>query len=123
MAEHRILLVEDNEDVAASMADLLELGGYAVTRATDGAEALALLRGGLNPCLIVLDLFMPGMSGVEVRRVQRTEATIASIPVIVVSGVADMMREIQTIGVARCFRKPVDMEELLGVVTELCPAA
>jgi len=33
------------------------------------------------------------------------------------------MREIQTIGVARCFRKPVDMEELLGVVTELCPAA
>ena len=75
----------------------------------DGSEALALLRGGLNSCLIVLDLFMPGMSGVELRCVQRAEATIASIPVV--------------IAVARCFRKPVDMEELLGVVTELCPAA
>jgi len=119
MPEHRILLVEDNDDVAAAMADLLEVGGYTVTRAMDGSEALALPRGGLNPCLIVLDLFIPGMSGVEFRRVQRAEATIASIPVVVVSGVADMAREIQTMGVARCFRKPVDMEELLGVVTEL----
>jgi CheY-like chemotaxis protein len=123
MAQHRILLVEDTDDVGDAMADLLEGEGYPVTRARDGVEALALLRRNLDPCLIVLDLFMPGMSGVEFRRIQRADPTIADVPVIVVSGVANMVTEMAAMGILRCFRKPVDFGELLGVVTELCPAA
>ena len=123
MSEHRILLVEDTDDVGDAMADILEAKGYAVARARNGAEALAALRRDETPCLIVLDLFMPGMSGVEFRRIQRADPTIAGIPVIVVSGVAGMVREMESMGVVRCFRKPVDLGELLGVVTELCPAA
>ena len=123
MAEHRILLVEDDNDIAEAMAVLLEAEGYRVARAADGEEALRVLREGLRPCLIVLDLFMPRMDGVEFRRVQRSDPAISHVPVVVVSGVASMVQEIQAMGVARCFRKPVDVDELLGVVTELCPAA
>jgi len=119
VTERRILLVEDDEDIAGAMAAILEEEGYCVVHASDGEEALRVLREGLSPCLIVLDLFMPGMSGIEFRRVQRTDPTITDIPVIVVSGVSDMLKDIQAMGVARCFRKPVDVPALLGAVTEL----
>jgi len=118
----RILLVEDDDDIADAMSVLLEAEGYAVVRVAEGEAALRALREGLGPCLIVLDLFMPGMSGIEFRRVQRAEKAIAGIPVIVVSGVANMMKEIQKMGVARCFTKPVDVPALLDAVTELCAA-
>ena len=65
---------------------------------------------------------LPGMDGVEFRRVQQTDPAIAQVPVIVVSGVADMMRDIQSMGIACCFRKPVDLDALLGAVNEFCPA-
>src|SRR5690242_21942716 len=105
MAEHRILLVEDDDAIAEAMTVLLEADGYRLIRASDGEEALRALRAGLGPCLILLDLFMPRMDGVEFRRVQRSESAISQIPVIVVSGVAKMMHEILSLGVARCFAK------------------
>jgi len=120
---HQILLVEDDADIAGAMAAILEDEGYCVVHATDGEEALRALREGLSPCLIVLDLFMPGMSGIEFRRIQQHDPSTAQVPVIVVSGVADMRKEIQAMGVARCFRKPVDVAALLGAVNELCPPA
>ena len=121
-AQRRILLVEDDDDIAGAMAAILEDEGYCVTHASDGEEALRALHEGLNPCLIVLDLFMPGMSGIEFRRVQQRDPSISQVPVIVVSGVANMRKEIQSMGVARCFTKPVDVPALLGAVTELCVA-
>ena len=120
--EHRILLVEDDEDIAGAMTDLLEGEGYPVTHVSDGEEALHALHQGLNPCLIVLDLFMPGMSGIEFRRVQRSDPSISQVPVIVVSGVANMAKETRSMDVARCFTKPVDVPALLGAVNELCVA-
>ena len=60
-AQRRILLVEDDADVAGAMAAILEEEGYCVVHASDGTEALRALREGPNPCLIVLDVFMPGM--------------------------------------------------------------
>jgi len=122
MTERRILLVEDDADIMGAMAAILEDEGYCVVHASDGEEALRALREGLRPCLIVLDLFMPGMSGIEFRRVQGRDPSIAAVPVIVVSGVANMVKEIQSMGVARCFTKPVDVPVLLGAVTELCVA-
>jgi len=122
MTERRILLVEDDADIMGAMAAILEDEGYCVVHASDGEEALRALREGLRPCVIVLDLFMPGMSGIEFRRVQGSDPSIAQVPVIVVSGVANMRKEIQSMGVARCFTKPVDVPALLGAVTELCVA-
>src|SRR5512140_1028000 len=66
----QILLVEDDPDGRACMSALLELEGYTVVTAVDGAEALERLRNGLQPGLIVLDLMMPGMDGFQFRREQ-----------------------------------------------------
>jgi CheY-like chemotaxis protein len=118
-----ILLVEDNIDLATAMAEILEIEGYTVTCSMNGAEGLAALRAGFHPAVIILDLMMPVMDGIEFRRHQQLDAAIASIPVVVVSGVGHMMDEIRATGVARCFRKPIDIDELLGVVTQLCRAA
>ena len=120
MSDHRLLLVEDDDDVAGAAAAILESEGYTVTRATDGEDALRALRAGLGPCAIVLDLMMPGMNGIEFRRVQLGDPNIADVPVVVVSGVENMIPEIRAMHVARCFRKPVDWDQLLGVVNSIC---
>jgi len=72
MAERTVLLVDDNEDAREAVAYLLKtMGG--VDRAVwvdDGLAALRELRAGLRPCLIVLDLYTPGMGGQEFRAEQ-----------------------------------------------------
>jgi CheY-like chemotaxis protein len=123
MAGQQILLVEDDDDAADAMAAVLQSNGYAIVRATDGEEALRALRAGVRPCVILLDLFMTGMDGVEFRRVQCADPRIGDIPVVVVSGIANMLANVDRLGVVRCFQKPVDIDELLGVVNELCLGA
>ena len=105
------------------MAAVLECEGYSTVRATDGEGALRALRAGLRPCLILLDLFMTGMDGLEFRRLQSADPSIADIPVVVVSGVANMLANVDRLGVLRCFQKPVDLDDLLGVVNEVCSGA
>ena len=67
----RILVVDDEETIRLTLATLLQRRGYTVTVATDGAEALALIeRQSFD--LLLLDLIMPGQSGLEVARHART---------------------------------------------------
>ena len=88
MAYKRILLVEDDADIRLQVVLALELEGYEVVQASNGKEALALLRSsspeGL-PCCIILDLMMPVMDGWEFRRRQREDPALASVPVVVLS--------------------------------------
>jgi len=120
---HLILVVEDDADIAEAMVAILEGEGYAVVHASDGEEALRVLRDGLRPSLIVLDLLMPRMDGLQFRRVQQSDPNISRVPVVVVSGVAYMVNEIRSMGVARWFQKPVDVDALIGAVSDLCAAA
>src|SRR4030095_10174329 len=87
---HRILLGEDHGDEREATTCGFELGGAKVTPAGDGGEALDALRNGPRPCVIVLDLDMPGMDGREFRRRQLLWPQMASIPVILVSGHSDL---------------------------------
>jgi CheY-like chemotaxis protein len=84
-----ILVVDDNADVRASLGLLLGMLGYHVEKAADGAEALRYLRTHPRPCLIVLDLRMPGMDGWQFRQAQLRDADLAEIPVVVSSGEAE----------------------------------
>ncbi len=61
----RVLVVEDEDDLRDSLAELLEEEGYEVAQAHDGREALDLLAGIERPCWVLLDLFMPRMDGFE----------------------------------------------------------
>ena len=109
-----LLLIEDDPDVSVTLAGLLAGFGYTVNHARDGQKALALLRSGERPRLILLDLMMPNMDGYRFRTAQLEEPELAGIPTIVIT--ADGRANKDKLGVAACFRKPFDVEALLNEI-------
>ena len=115
-----ILVVEDDENSRLMMVTLLDLKGYSVVTAANGAEALRVARQ-QRPCLILLDLIMPVMDGVEFRAAQLADAALSSIPVVCVSGrynAADLAREI---GAVALLEKPITVDSLLDAVRQHYP--
>ena len=84
VARARVLLVEDEADIRELIRYCLEQGGFEVEEAGDGAEALEKLHV-FAPNLIVLDLMLPGMLGVEVCQRLRARVSTAHLPILVVS--------------------------------------
>lgn len=115
-ARNVVLAVDDDYDVLLALQDVLEMEGYRVIPARSGQEALDLLRRGLRPAVILLDLMMPDVSGWEFRHQQQADRALADIPVVVVSGQGLSSREVATLGVAGYLKKPVDLEQLLSMV-------
>lgn len=84
----RILLVDDSKLQRIANMRILTKAGYDVSLAADGEEAIALVSQ-QRPDLIVLDLLLPRMSGVDLLRVLKQAADTASIPVVVLSGLSE----------------------------------
>ena len=83
--KYRILLVDDNEDASVSMAELLQLCGYEVRTAANGAEALR-LAAEFEPQLVLSDIGLPGMNGYELAQALRQEAGGRRIALAAVTG-------------------------------------
>jgi len=83
-----ILLVEDDDAVRSSLAECLELEGWVVQMAADGAEALAWLREGHLPRVVILDLVMPRMNGEDLMREIRGDSGTRDLPVVLMTGAA-----------------------------------
>lgn len=112
-----ILVVDDDCDVRLALVALLRAEGFTVTEAPDGREALRILRtSGEAFGLVVLDLMMPVMNGWQFRREQQEDPALASIPVLVLSAGANVGEVAASIGAAGYIKKPINLEELLGVV-------
>jgi DNA-binding NtrC family response regulator len=109
---HRVLVVDDAEGIRTYLANLLELSGYQVDSAEDGKRALALLDGGAAPDVVVLDVMMPGIDGIETLR--RIRARHGSVPVIMLSvvGKASTIVEAMQLGASDYINKPFEEEEL-----------
>jgi CheY-like chemotaxis protein len=114
-----VFIVEDDVDTREMLGRFLELEGFNVETAANGRQALDRLEAGAAPSVIVLDLMMPVMDGWQFRREQIRRASLAKIPVIVVSAAGrDRLGQID----ANAFlSKPVDLEELLARIDEYCP--
>jgi CheY-like chemotaxis protein len=112
-------MIEDDFDIRTTLADILIDEGYEVECAGDGAEALSVLHAGRRPSLIILDLWMPRMGGLEFRAAQLAEAELADIPVVVVTAGGVAPRETAALGLAYVLRKPIDVDVLLRVVRRL----
>jgi len=119
-----VLVVDDDEDSCAFLAVILGMLGFKVLPATDGEEALAVARHH-RPCLILLDLMMPGMDGFSFREAQLQSAEIADIPVILVSAFPDQSQIQRRLGPMRAVPKPVEIDQLITQVLTICepPAA
>lgn len=111
-----LLVIDDDHDILLSLQDALEAEGYRVITAASGREALEYLRQGLRPDLILLDLMMPEVSGWAFLARQRGDASLASIPVVVISGQGLSAHQVAQLGVAAYLPKPVDLDMLLDTV-------
>ena len=116
----RVLVVDDEQDCRTMLTALLEFEGFAVTTAANGREALAAARKH-HPCVILLDLMMPGMTGEQFRAVQMQDSVLRDIPVVVVSACYDAARIAEHLH-AGFVSKPFDAERLLELVEEQCHA-
>lgn len=121
--KHAVLLVEDNADVCEALMTLLETHGYDVVCARDGQDALDELERGLRPCLILLDMMMPRVSGEEFRARQQANPAWRDLPIALYTGDGRAREKAARLGVRSWFVKPLDVERLLQVVAMHCTAA
>ena len=120
-AKH-ILVIEDAIDIQQLLADLLELEGYEVSKASNGQQAIEGLRSENLPDLIILDLMMPVMDGYQFRIQQLADDRISNIPVIVMSATRDLANISQRITATDYLSKPVDLTDLLKTIESHCPS-
>lgn len=112
----RILLVEDDADLRESLCKVLEESGYEVDGVRNGREALEYLRREQPPCVVLLDLMMPVMTGWEFRDAQRGDPALSDIPVVILTADGRAQSKADSLGVGKFLRKPLQLEELLGTV-------
>jgi two-component system phosphate regulon response regulator PhoB len=84
MAQKRILLIEDEKDIAELVRHYLSLEGYAVSRAATGEDGLRLARAD-RPSLVLLDLMLPGVDGLEVCRALKRDRATETIPIVMLT--------------------------------------
>jgi CheY-like chemotaxis protein len=110
-----VLVVEDDPDLRDSLVTLVEGEGFQVLEAGNGAEALALLEATPDaPALVLLDMLMPVMDGVEFLRRKALRAGAAAIPVVVLSGARDVEgRGAWTRDVRAVLPKPTSADNLV----------
>ena len=115
----RILIVDDDASIRSLLTRYVASDSRLTPiEASNGAEALKVLRGHRDVAAIVLDLRMPVMDGWAFRREQRADPALSHIPVIVVSG-ADTQR-FHELDAAATFEKPVPLAKLLGAIQRVC---
>ncbi|HSV09073.1 MAG TPA: response regulator [Candidatus Binatus sp.] len=117
-----ILVVEDDTDLRDAMLELLRGFGRGAIGVANGEQALSILRSGLLPSVILLDLMMPGMDGWTFRREQMRDGRFARIPVIVLSAHPDPRRGGNLQG-TNVLPKPLNFDRLLELLTRLSPSA
>ena len=114
-----VLVVDDDIDILDGLSELLKLAGFEVVTARNGVEALARARA-RRPCMVLLDLMMPVMSGQEFRAEQTADPDISTVPVIVVTAARPSRTELAKLAAQECLLKPVDTERLLDAVRRNC---
>ena len=113
----RILVVDDERSVRMMLETALRAQGYRVQSAANGREALQILRKGLRPSAIILDLMMPVMDGWDFRGEQLRDPALKDIPVVVVTATGFSPETIRTqFGKVGLLPKPVPYLELLDML-------
>ena len=110
-----VLIVDDDQDGREALTEFLQIQGFAVLAAANGQEALELLKVE-NPCVVLLDLMMPVISGWEFLRHRKAQPELSRIPVIVTSAVIDRAESAHAEGADEVLLKPVDTERLVKLV-------
>lgn len=112
-------MVDDERDVRQLLSTYLNLHGFAVVTASNGREALTRLAE-CEPCVILLDLMMPVMDGVEFRRQQQQDPRWSRIPVVCLSAKHDAHSLSAALQMDACVSKPFDIDYVTDLVRQHC---
>jgi DNA-binding response OmpR family regulator len=110
-----VLVVEDDAGIRNLLADALQSAGYGVSLASDGFAALNLVRQA-PPDVVILDLGLPVLDGQEFLDAWQTVAPSLGVPVLVLSGRAELPASLANSGIQCHISKPFDVDELLAAV-------
>jgi DNA-binding response OmpR family regulator len=122
----RILVIEDDADLSMLLRLIMKIqqSDWELSSATNGADALAQIEK-FQPDLILLDIMLPGMNGIEVCRRVQSEARWSQIKVIILSALSDLatQREALAAGALEYWTKPITPDELLDGIQRVLGAA
>lgn len=119
-----ILIIDDDKHIRFLLRTLLEKLGHTIIEATNGKEALAALQI-VKPSMLIVDIFMPEMDGIELIRSARRQET--ALKIIAISG-SFSMKDVEVLEVARrlgatyTLQKPFEVHTLIDMVHKLLPS-
>lgn len=113
----RVLIVEDDPEINQLLAAYAEIAGFEPVCALVGEQALSLARGQKHG-LVILDVMLPDIDGMEIARRLRNDPTTASLPIIVLTALTSDItrRRAIELGVQAFLNKPFDPDELIRVM-------
>jgi two-component system, chemotaxis family, chemotaxis protein CheY len=116
-----VLIVDDSKSIRNEVSDVLTRAGYNVIEAAEGSEALACLRANAEVNVVVLDVNMPGMNGLDVLERITSEHTGRSLPVLMLTTEAEraLVERARKAGAKGWLLKPINPELLVRSVTRL----
>src|SRR5262249_41279306 len=118
---HKILVVEDDQDLGDAVSQSLEDAGYGVSVAANGAIAMSTLKEPDDlPCVILLDLMIPVMDGENFMLEMRRDPRLPALPVIVLTADGCAPAKATALGARDGLRKPIELDELLATVSKYC---
>jgi CheY-like chemotaxis protein len=115
-----VLLVEDEPEILGILGDMFEDEGLETTRAASAEQAIALLRAGVKPDLVLVDLGLPRMGGDEFVALLRESPEWREIPAAVMTGDRTGFEELRRFGADDVLHKPFSLERLNEVMSRLC---
>ncbi len=120
-----ILIVDDSATMVMSVKTNLEMAGFKVETAKDGVEALTKLKGGTKPDLIITDINMPNMGGMELIKNVRALPGFRFTPILTLTteSQADKREEGKKLGATGWLVKPVGGADLLKIIKQVLPGA
>ena len=123
ISPHCVMVVEDDEDIREAIHELLEESGFTVCTAVNGLDALAHLREGVRPSVILLDLMMPVMDGFQFVTEKLKNPAVADIPVLVITADGQADLKAKAIGAQGYVRKPFKPATLIEHIERIAGSA
>jgi len=119
----KIMVVDDSATIRMSLKTILTNAGFEIVQASDGEEALKMLQDGTKPDLIITDINMPKMGGLELIKNVRKLPGLRFVPILVLTteSTQEKRDEARKNGATGWIVKPVKGTELLGIIKKVLP--
>jgi two-component system chemotaxis response regulator CheY len=119
----KILIVDDSPTMTMSVKSSLQMNGFEVKTAADGVQALTMLKGGLKPDLIITDINMPNMGGLELIKNVKALPGFRFVPILTLTTESDASKrdEGKRLGATGWLVKPISGGDLLKVIKQVLP--